>query len=79
MQLIQVLLYESPTLVRMITKPLETEDKESFKALAEVTKFQRTTSKAEVVYSGIESILRSCLILTSLLLDHNLLLKCLKS
>ena len=51
MQLIQVLLSESPTLVRMITKPCETEDKESFKVLTEVTKFQRTSSKAEVVYS----------------------------
>ena len=51
MPLIKVLLAKSPTLVRMITKPLETEDKESFKALAEVTKFQRTSSKAEVVYS----------------------------
>ena len=51
MQLIKVLLAKSPTLVRMITKPLETEDKESFKALAEVTKFQRTSSKVEFVYS----------------------------
>ena len=51
MQLIKVLLAKSPTLVRMITKPCETEDKKSFKVLGEVTKFQRTSSKAEVVYS----------------------------
>ena len=50
MQLIKVLLAKSPTLVRMITKPCETEDKEFFKVLAEVTKFQLTSSKAEVVY-----------------------------
>ena len=42
MQLIKVLLAKSPTLVRMITKPCETEDKKSFKVLAEVTKFQHT-------------------------------------
>ncbi|XP_015072616.1 uncharacterized protein LOC107016764 [Solanum pennellii] len=50
MQLIKVLLAKSPTIVRMITKPSETEDKKSFEVLAEVTKFQRTSSKAEVVY-----------------------------
>ena len=50
-QLIKVLLAKSPTLVKMITKPCETEDKESFKVLAEVTEFQRTSSKVEVVYS----------------------------
>ena len=43
MPLIMVLLAMSPTLVRMITKPNETEDKKSFKVLAEVTKFQRTS------------------------------------
>ena len=51
MQLIKVLLAKSPTLVRMITKPCETEDKKSFKVLAEVKKFLRTSSKAQVVYS----------------------------
>ena len=51
MQFIKVLLAKSPTLVRIITKPCETEDKKSFKVLAEVIKFQRTSSKAEVVYS----------------------------
>ena len=51
MPLIKVLLTKSSTLVKMITKPCETEDKKSFKVLAEVTKFQRTSSKAEVVYS----------------------------
>ena len=50
MQLIKVLLAKSPTLVRMINKPYETEDKKVFKVLAEVTKFQLTSSKAEVVY-----------------------------
>ena len=51
MYLINVLLANSPTMIRMITKPCEMEDKESFKLLVEVTKFQRTSSKAEVVYS----------------------------
>ena len=51
MQLIKVLLAKSPTLVRIITKPCETEDKKCFKVLAEVTEFQRSPSKAEVVYS----------------------------
>ena len=51
MQLIKVLLAKSPTLVRIITKPCETEDKKSFKVLAEVIKFHRTSSKVEVVYS----------------------------
>ena len=51
MQLIRVLLAKSPTLVRIITKPYETEDKKYFKVLTEVTKFQRTSSKAEVVHS----------------------------
>ena len=51
MPLIKVLLAKSPTHVRMITKPCEMEDKKSFKVLAEVTKFQRTSSNAEVVYS----------------------------
>ena len=51
MQFIKVLLAKSPTLVKMITKPCETEDKESFIVLAELTKFHRTSYKAEVVYS----------------------------
>ena len=42
MQLIKVLLAESPTMAKMINKPREIEDIESFKVLAEVTKFQRT-------------------------------------
>ena len=42
MPLIKVLLAMSPKMVRMITKPYETEDKKSFKELAEVTKFQHT-------------------------------------
>lgn len=51
MQLIKVLLANSPTLVRMVIEPCEMEDKKSFKVLAEITKFQRASSKAEVVYS----------------------------
>ncbi|KAH0753650.1 hypothetical protein KY290_023920 [Solanum tuberosum] len=51
MQLIKVLLAKSPTLVRMVIRPCVMEDKESFKVLAEITKFPRASSKAEVVYS----------------------------
>ncbi|KAH0649537.1 hypothetical protein KY285_034785 [Solanum tuberosum] len=51
MQLIKVLLAKSPTLVRMVIRPCVMEDKESFKVLAEITKFPRASSEAEVVYS----------------------------
>ncbi|XP_049405440.1 uncharacterized protein LOC125868918 [Solanum stenotomum] len=51
MQLIKVLLAKSPTLARMVIRPCVMEDKESFKVLAEITKFPRASSKAEVVYS----------------------------
>ncbi|XP_019234275.1 PREDICTED: F-box/FBD/LRR-repeat protein At1g13570-like [Nicotiana attenuata] len=47
MQLIKVLLAKSPMLVRMVIEPYELE--ESLKA--EITKFQRASSKAEIVYS----------------------------
>ncbi|XP_055809503.1 F-box/FBD/LRR-repeat protein At1g13570-like [Solanum dulcamara] len=50
MQFIKVLLAKSPALVRMVIKPCEIGDKESLKALAEITKFQRASSKAEVEY-----------------------------
>ncbi|XP_060214160.1 F-box/FBD/LRR-repeat protein At1g13570-like [Lycium barbarum] len=51
MQLIKVLLAKSPALIRMVIKPCGMEDKKSFKILAEITKFQRASSKAEVVYN----------------------------
>ncbi|XP_009765508.1 F-box/FBD/LRR-repeat protein At1g13570-like [Nicotiana sylvestris] len=47
MQLIKVLLAKSPMLARMVIEPYELE--ESLKA--EITKFQRASSKAEIVYS----------------------------
>ena len=51
MQLIKVLFAKPPTQVRMITKPCEMEEFFFKKVLAEVTKFHRKSSKAEVVYS----------------------------
>ncbi|KAJ8570078.1 hypothetical protein K7X08_006655 [Anisodus acutangulus] len=51
MQLIMVLLAKSPALVRMVIKPCGMEDKKSLKVLAEITSFQRTSSKAQVVYN----------------------------
>lgn len=47
MHLIKVLLAKSPLLARMVIEPYELE--ESLKA--EITKFQRASSKAEIVYS----------------------------
>ncbi|XP_033508316.1 F-box/FBD/LRR-repeat protein At1g13570-like isoform X4 [Nicotiana tomentosiformis] len=51
MQLIKVLLAKSPALLRMVIDPRVEEDKKSLKVLAEITKFQRASSKAEVVYN----------------------------
>ncbi|XP_016438129.1 F-box/FBD/LRR-repeat protein At1g13570 isoform X2 [Nicotiana tabacum] len=51
MQLIKVLLAKSPALLRMVIDPSVEEDKKSLKVLAEITKFQRASSKAEVVYN----------------------------
>nr|XP_016513435.1 PREDICTED: F-box/FBD/LRR-repeat protein At1g13570-like isoform X2 [Nicotiana tabacum] len=51
MQLIKVLLAKSPALLRMVIDPEVGEDKKSLKVLAEITKFQRASSKAEVVYN----------------------------
>ncbi|XP_060215832.1 uncharacterized protein LOC132642822 [Lycium barbarum] len=51
MQLIKVLLAKSPALVRMVIRPCEMENKKSLKVLAEITKFQRASSKAQVVYN----------------------------
>jgi len=50
MQLIKVLLAKSPALVKMEIKPRQMETKKSLKLLVEITKFQRASSKAEVVY-----------------------------
>ncbi|XP_059316442.1 uncharacterized protein LOC132067269 isoform X2 [Lycium ferocissimum] len=50
MQLIQLLLAKSPALVRMKIDPYYgLEDKKSLKVVAEITNFQRASSKAEVV------------------------------
>ncbi|KAK6788581.1 hypothetical protein RDI58_012379 [Solanum bulbocastanum] len=50
MQLIRVLLAKSPALVKMEIKPRQMETNKSLKVLVEITKFQRASSKAEVVY-----------------------------
>ncbi|TMX02667.1 hypothetical protein EJD97_020541 [Solanum chilense] len=50
MQLIKVLLANSPALVKLEIKPSQMETDKSLKVLAEITKFQQTSSKAEVVY-----------------------------
>ena len=49
MQLSKVLLEKSPTLVKMEVKPSQMEYKKSLKEQAEITNFQRESSKAEVV------------------------------
>ncbi|XP_060212099.1 uncharacterized protein LOC132639682 [Lycium barbarum] len=52
MQLIQLLLAKSPALARMKIDPYYgLEDKKSLKVVAEITNFQRASSKAEVVYN----------------------------
>ncbi|PHT45495.1 hypothetical protein CQW23_14653 [Capsicum baccatum] len=52
MQLMKVLLAKSPALIRMVIQPYEMmKDKRSFNVLAEITKFQRASSKAEVVFN----------------------------
>ncbi|XP_060215023.1 F-box/FBD/LRR-repeat protein At1g13570-like [Lycium barbarum] len=50
MQLMKLLLAKSPKLVRMLIKPCLVEDSATVKVLAELTKFQRASPKAEVVY-----------------------------
>ena len=50
MQLIKVLLEKSPALAKMVIKPRQMETNKSLNVLAEITKFQRASSKAEVVY-----------------------------
>nr|XP_009786907.1 PREDICTED: F-box/FBD/LRR-repeat protein At1g13570-like [Nicotiana sylvestris] len=50
MQLIKVLLAKSPVLVRMVIEPDVVGD-QSLKVLAKITKFQRASPKAEVVYN----------------------------
>ncbi|XP_015072617.1 uncharacterized protein LOC107016769 [Solanum pennellii] len=49
-QLIKDLLAKSPALVKMVIKPRQMESNNSLNVLAEITKFQRASSKAEVVY-----------------------------
>lgn len=50
MQLIKILLAKSPVLVRMVIDP-DVKGDQSLKVLAEITKFQRASPKAEVVYN----------------------------
>ena len=50
MQLIKVLLAKSPALVKMVIKPRQMETNKSLNVLAEITKFQRASSKVEVMY-----------------------------
>ena len=50
MQLIKVLLAKSPALGKIVTKPRQIETNKSLSVLTEITKFQRGSSKAEVVY-----------------------------
>ena len=50
MQLIKVLLAKSPALVKMVIKPRQVETNESLNVFMEITKSQRASSKAEVVY-----------------------------
>lgn len=50
MQLIKVLLAKSPVLRRMVIDP-DIEGDESLKELAQITKFQRASPWAEVVYN----------------------------
>ena len=50
MQLIKVLLAKSLALVKMVIKHRQMETNESLNVFMEITKSQRTSSKAEVVY-----------------------------
>ena len=50
MQLIKVLLAKSPALVKMVIKPRQMETNKSLNILAEITKFQRASSKVEIMY-----------------------------
>ncbi|TMW81258.1 hypothetical protein EJD97_010819, partial [Solanum chilense] len=50
MQLINYFLANSPALVKMVIKLRQMETNKSLNVLAEITKFQRASSKAEVVY-----------------------------
>ncbi|XP_015072608.1 F-box/FBD/LRR-repeat protein At1g13570-like [Solanum pennellii] len=50
MQLIKVLLAKSTALVKMVIKHRQMETNKSLNVLAEITKFQRVSSKAEVLY-----------------------------
>ena len=50
MQLVKVLLANSPALVKIVIKPRQMETNKSLNVLAGITKFQRAFSKAEVVY-----------------------------
>ncbi|XP_004237672.1 F-box/FBD/LRR-repeat protein At1g13570-like [Solanum lycopersicum] len=50
MQLVKVLLANSPALVKIVIKPRQMETNKSLNVLAEITKFQRASSKVEVVY-----------------------------
>ncbi|TMW83555.1 hypothetical protein EJD97_001361, partial [Solanum chilense] len=50
MQLIKVLLAKSPALVKMVIKPRQMETNKSLNVLAEITKFQWASSKAELMY-----------------------------
>ncbi|XP_015072651.1 uncharacterized protein LOC107016818 [Solanum pennellii] len=50
MQLIKVLLAKSPALVKMVIRPCQMETKESLNVFMEITKSQRASYKAEVVY-----------------------------
>ena len=50
MQLIKVLLAKSPAKMKMVIKTRQMETNKSLNILAEITKFQRASSKAEVLY-----------------------------
>ena len=50
MHLIMVLLAKSPALVKMVIKPRIMETNKSLNVLMEITKFQRVSSKADVLY-----------------------------
>ncbi|TMW81811.1 hypothetical protein EJD97_007763 [Solanum chilense] len=49
-KLVKVLLAKSPALLKIVIKPRQMETNNSLKVLKEITKFQRASSKAEVVY-----------------------------
>ena len=50
MRLIKDLLAKSPPMVKMVIKPRQMETNKSLNVLAEITKFQRASSKVEVMY-----------------------------